>query len=107
MLLRNLAILVFLLTAHLSFSQQFFSYAYSGHINNETDFQSKVLKISEIKSCKIRQKETKGELLIELKNYEVTYDKNGEINNPSPLIKLKKIVLEQGLNPIELNELKS
>lgn len=91
------------------YSQQYFSYSFSGLYEDNGLLDAKILKIDDIQSCKIRYKEEQkaGEILFELKAYDVEYNEKGELKNPSPLIQLKDLLFNEGLEPIELIEIKN
>lgn len=91
------------------YSQQYFSYSFSGSYHDYELLETKILTIDDIQSCKIRFKEEQnaGEILFELKTYVVEYDEKGSLKNPSPLIQLKDLLFNEGLEPMELIEIKN
>jgi hypothetical protein len=88
----------------LTFAQQFYSYPFSGKIQNIEKLETELLQVEGVNSCKIRWKEeaVSGEILLDLK----PYTKQEDLKNPDTLIQIKKIVLDSGLTPHDLVELK-
>lgn len=88
----------------LAFAQQFYSYPFSGKIRNIEQLEADLLQVEGVNSCKIRLKEETGlgEILLDLR----PYTKQDDLKNPDTLIQIKKIVLDSGLIPYDLVEIK-
>ncbi len=85
-------------------AQQYYSYSFSGTTGDFQELEAKILKIEGISSCKIRVKEevSSGEILLEL----LPYTRQDDNKNPDPLIQLKRVITDAGLEPKDLTEIK-
>lgn len=100
--MKILITLTTLLWVNFLYSQNYYSYTFSGTPMIE-NLESKILSIEGINSCKIRFKEdqSKGEIVFELQ----PYTKREDLKNPDPLIQLKQLISDSGLTLIEITEI--
>lgn len=101
-----LSIFTLLFSTHVS--AQRYSYSFSGPVKDSAVLVSKIQNIEWVQKCKLYIKPEKpgGVILFRIKPYEKTYDKEGNLINPSPLQKIKDQILKEGLEPKDLIRLK-
>lgn len=104
MITRILSILFFVVLS-LSANAQRYGYSFEGALDNEQKeaLETSVTKLNSVKYCKIRLKEevSKGQLIFELDPSKVKEESGEE----STIQLIKKLVINQGLSPIQLTEI--
>lgn len=104
-MLRNLLIIISLGLSS-GYAQDVYSYSFSGTVGDVETLELKLKNIEGVNMCKVRLKpeSSKGEIIIDIAPY---VKKEGEEPyNPDTLIQLKRTIIEEGLQPIELNQIK-
>lgn len=103
--MRILIAALFVLTTSTIFSQTY-SYGFNGAIDSEqrTRLENSCTALPDVKSCKIRYKEAdyKGELIIVISPIVKEGEEGRESFSP---IDVKRILLDQGLQPLEFRSI--
>lgn len=102
----RLLVLLFFVLCFGTLKAQSYSYGFQGpaNANQISELEKKCSVLPDVNSCKVRYKdpEEKGELIIELK---YTGENRAETRDGFNPAEVKRLLLEMGLNPLELRQI--